>query len=116
MLKLLFKDALKTPWKLLALCFVIYLASLSIIVLIFLGFLAAHWIRKTIQQQTKALAAAEAEANRAGSAPPVVPVAPAVTTVASVTPAAAPDAPQPTPKRQYAKSAVVIQFRTGTRD
>ena len=116
MLKLLFKDAIKTPWKLLALCFVVYLASMSLIVFIFLGILGYAWVRKAIQQKTKALAAAEEEAARAESAPPVVPVAPAIAPVAASNTTATTEAPQPTPKRQYAKSAVVIQFRTGTRN
>lgn len=116
MLKLLFKDVITSPWKLLAMCLVVYLATLSLIVFIFVLFVAGHWIRKTIQQKTKALEAAEAEAKRAQAAPPVVPVAPVVATVAPAQPAVAPAAAQPAPKRQYAKSAVVIPFRTGTRD
>ncbi|SIO72867.1 hypothetical protein SAMN05444172_9354 [Burkholderia sp. GAS332] len=116
MLKLLFKDAIKTPWKLLALCLVVYLATLSLVVLIFVGFLGGHWLRKTIQQKTKALEAAEAEAKRAEAATPVVPAAPVVATVTPANPAVAPSAAQPAPTRQYAKSAVVIPFRTGTRN
>ncbi|WGS55097.1 hypothetical protein LFL96_34670 (plasmid) [Paraburkholderia sp. D15] len=116
MVKLLFKDAIKTPWKLLALCLVVYLAATSLIVAIFLAFLGYAWVRKAIQQQAKTLAAAEAEAARAESAPPVVPVAPAVATGVAAAPAAPADAPQPAPKRQYAKSAVVIPLKTGTRD
>ncbi|MFL9995243.1 hypothetical protein PQR34_32400 [Paraburkholderia sediminicola] len=116
MLKPLFKDAIKTPWKLLALCLVVYLATLSLVVLIFVGFLAGHWLRKTIQQKTKALEAAEAEAKRAEAATPIVPAAPVVATVTPANPAVAPAAAQPIPKRQYAKSAVVIPFRTGTRN
>ncbi|MGQ7932225.1 hypothetical protein [Paraburkholderia sp. D1E] len=114
MLKLLLKDATKTPWKLLALCLVVYLATLSLVVFIFVAFLAGHWLRKTIQQKTKALEAAEAK--RAEAATPVVPAAPAVATVTPANPAVAPAAAQPAPKRQYAKSAVVIPFRTGTRN
>lgn len=115
MLNLLFKDAIRTPWKLLALCLVVYLATLSLVVFIFVAFLGGHWIRKTIQKKTRALDAAEAEAKRAEAAPPVVPAAPVVATVTPANPAVAPGAAQPAPKRQYAKSAVVIPFRTGTR-
>lgn len=116
MLKLLFKDAIKTPWKLLALCLVAYLASMSVIVFIFLALLGCQWVRSTIQKNARALASAGTESNRTEPASPVTPVTPATATVACPTPAASVGVSPSTPKRQYAKSAVVIPFRTGTRD
>jgi hypothetical protein len=112
MLKLLFKDAIKTPGTLLALCFVMYLASMSFFVAAFLLLLAARWLQKTIQQKAKAVEAAEAEAARAQAAKPAVAPATVAPTVAAANEATA---AQPAPKRQYAKSAVVIPFKAGTR-
>jgi flagellar biosynthesis component FlhA len=114
MLKLLFKDAIKTPGKLLALCLVVYLATISFFVLGFVLLLAARWLQKHMQQKAKALEAAEAEAakakvTRTETAQPVVAAALKVAAAANDNVAVA-----PAPKRQYAKSAVVIPFKTGT--
>jgi len=115
MLKLLLKDAIKHPGKLLALCFVVYLASMSFFVACFLALLGAGLARKSIQQKVKAAEAAEAEAANAEAlkvqaAQPVAAATMTATAAANDTVAA-----PPAPKRQYAKSAVVIPFKTGTR-
>ncbi|WP_175772993.1 hypothetical protein [Paraburkholderia phenazinium] len=118
MLELLFKNAIKHPGKLLALCFVAYLATMSFVVFGLLLLLAVGWIRQKVRAAAKAQAEAQAEARRAEAArvkavnpDPVakvetVNVAPA-TNDAAIAPAA--------PPRQYARSAVVIPFRSGTR-
>jgi Zn-dependent protease with chaperone function len=130
MLKILFKDAIKSPGKLLALCLVLYLATVSFFVAGFLVLLAARWIQKSMQQKARAIEAAEAEAEAArieaeklaaaarasqaaaAAAKETVVVAP----VASATGPAAndPNATRSTAVPQYARSAVVIPFRTGT--
>ena len=125
MLKVLLKDAIKTPGKLLALCFVMYLASLSFFVAGFLALLAARWLHKTMQQKAKANEAAEAEAEAArveaeklAAASRAAQAAKATDVTASVASAtsAANDttAAEPTSNRRYAKSAVVIPLKTGT--
>ena len=112
MLNLLIKDVLKSPGKVLALCLIVYLASMSFFVCLFLGALGARWLHK----KAKALEAAEREAAREAAdkarekaqpeAQKDAPVVPPASTVATV---------QTAPTRQYAKSAVVIPLkRTGT--
>jgi hypothetical protein len=108
MLKLLLKDAIRSPFKLLAICMVAYLAATSFFVGIFVAVLAVRFFIQTMKKKAKELEAADAEAARAEAAKPVVPASPAK--------AATPEeAVAPAPVRQYAKSAVVIPFRTGTR-
>lgn len=126
MLKVLFKDVLKSPGKLLALCLIVYLAAVSFFVAGFLLLVAARWIQKSMQQKAKAIAAAEAESEAArieteklaaaARAAQTAKTAVADTPVASAAGLAAndPSASQSTALPQYAKSAVVIPFRTGT--
>lgn len=120
MLKLLLKDVLTSPAKLLACCLVIYLATMSFFVAGFLGLLAIRWIQKTVRQMEKAAEHAEAEKARAKQTQTAAPVPASASmdatrtaaTVTDLTPASS----EPTaPKRQYAKSAVVIPLKTGTR-
>ena|SRR5258708_27056957 len=125
MLKVLFKDAIKAPGKLLALCFVMYLASVSFFVAGFLVLLTARWLHKTMQQKAKAIEAAEAEAQAAcveaeklaaaAKAAQAAKATPVTASVASSTSAANDTtATQPASTPRYAKSAVVIPFKTGT--
>jgi len=116
MLEKIFTNAIKHPFKLLALCYVAYLASMSFFVVGLLLLLAAGWIRQKVKAAAKAQAEAVAETERAEAtktvmAEPVakvehINVAPAVNDITAA---------QPTPIRQYARSAVVIPFRSGTR-
>ncbi|CAG9208285.1 hypothetical protein EHZ19_24935 [Paraburkholderia bannensis] len=117
MLKLFVGDVMKSPGKLLALCLVVYLATMSFFVGLFLFLVAIHWVRKQIMLKAKAFEAAEAEAAREranevreqalkADAKPAEQVAPVSVAVAQVTPV-----------RQYARSAVVIPMKkTGTHD
>jgi hypothetical protein len=122
MLKVLFKDAIKTPGKLLALCFVVYLATISFVVDMFVMLLAARWVYVTMMKKAKAIEAAEAEAEAArieteklAAAAKAADAAKARTAaVAQATAAANDGAAVPAPKKQYAKSAVVLPFKTGT--
>ncbi|MFC0403148.1 hypothetical protein [Paraburkholderia rhizosphaerae] len=107
MLKLLLKDAIKSPFRLLALCMAVYLAATSFFVGLFVAVLAVRFVVKFMKEKAKAIATEAADAARAEAAIPVMPVSPAVT----ATPEAA---VEPTPAPQYAKSAVIIPFRTGT--
>jgi hypothetical protein len=108
MLKLLLKDAIRSPFKLLAACIVAYLAATSFFVALFIAVLAVRFFTQTMKKKTKDLEAAAADAARAEASKLVRPASPAVTVAAEETVA-------PTPARQYAKSAVVIPFKTGTR-
>ncbi|APA90427.1 hypothetical protein BJG93_33095 (plasmid) [Paraburkholderia sprentiae WSM5005] len=122
MLKVMFKDALKTPGKLLALCLVVYLATISIVVAGFLILLAVSWVKVEMKKKAKAIEAAEAEAEAArieteklAAAARAADAAKVRTAdVAHATEAANDAAAQPAPTKQYAKSAVVVPFRTGT--
>ncbi|MCI0150931.1 hypothetical protein KNO81_34240 [Paraburkholderia sediminicola] len=125
MLKILLKDAIKVPGKLVALCLVMYLASLSLFAEGFLLLLAARWLHKAMQQKAKAIEAAEAEAEVArveaeklAAASRAAEAARATVATASVASAASAAndtiAAAPTSTRRYAKSAVVIPFKTGT--
>jgi len=103
MLTVLFKDAIKSPAKVLALCFIAYFATISFVVTVFLVLLAAHWVVKEMKKKGKAILAARAAAD-------------AKAEVASAATAAANDSnAKPAPMKQYAKSAVVLPFKTGTR-
>jgi hypothetical protein len=126
MLKVLFKDAIRSPGKLLALCLVVYLAAASFFVAGFLLLVAARWIQKSMQQKAKAIAAAEAEAEAArieaeklAAAARVAQTAKSAVADTPVASAAGPAANDPSASRstavpQYAKSAVVIPFKAGT--
>ena len=126
MLKVLFKDAIKTPGKLLALCFVVYLGTISFVVAMFVMLLAARWVYVTMMKKAKAIEAAEAEAEaeaeaarieteKLAAAAKAADAAKARTAaVAQATAAANDGAAVPAPKKQYAKSAVVLPFKTGT--
>jgi uncharacterized protein YdaU (DUF1376 family) len=126
MLKLLLKDAIKSPGKLLALCIVMYLASLSFFVAGFLVLLAARWIHKTMKQKVKAIETAEAEAEAeaarieaeklaaAAKAAQATKATVAAANVASATGAANDNTAEPMSTPRYAKSAVVLPFKTGT--
>ncbi|MFP3708501.1 hypothetical protein SB783_31265 [Paraburkholderia sp. SIMBA_009] len=118
MLKLFVEDVLKSPGKLLALCFVVYLATMSFFVGLFLFLVAVHWLRKQIMLKAKALEAAAAEAarERASEAREQALKA-AVAKPAEQGSTVHASAAQVTPVRQYARSAVVIPMKkTGTHD
>ena len=123
MLTVLFKDAIKSPAKVLALCFIAYFATISFVVTVFLVLLAAHWVVKEMKKKGKAILAAEAEAEAEAEAARIETeklaaraAAEAKAEVASAATAAANDSnAKPAPMKQYAKSAVVLPFKTGTR-
>ena len=106
MLKLLLKDLVRSPARLLAVCLVIYLATMSFFVAVFLAVIAGRYIRNALIQKAHAVHAAAAEAARA-EVSVATPPAPA-----KAVPIEEPAVAALT--RQYAKSAVVIPFRTGT--
>jgi len=113
MLNLLIKDVLKSPGKLLALCLVVYLASMSFLVSLFLALAVGGKFVQMLKRKAKALEAAEAEAERARAEAERLAAVEAQKRTAAATVQPAPAAPT----RQYAKSAVVIPMkRTGTHD
>jgi hypothetical protein len=119
MLKVLFKDAIKSPGKLLALCFVVYFATISLAVAGFLILLAARWVMVEMKKKAKAIEAAEAEAEAARVEAEKLAAsqrmaAQAKAQAVPVAPASNDSVSKPAPMKQYAKSAVVIPFRTGT--
>ncbi|MGF6851157.1 hypothetical protein [Paraburkholderia sp. CI3] len=122
MLKVLFKDGFKTPGKLLALCLVVYLATISIVVAGFLILLAVSWVKFEMKKKAKAIEADEADAEAArieteklAAAARAADAAKARTApVAHATAAANDPAVKPAPIKQYAKSAVIVPFKTGT--
>jgi hypothetical protein len=118
MLEHFVKDVLKSPGKLVALCFVIYLASMSFFVGVFLAAAAVYWLREQLMIKAKALQAADAELERqrADQARDEA-LRKATAANAAQTPATPAAASQSTPARQYARSAVVIPMKkTGTHD
>ncbi|MGF6735591.1 hypothetical protein OKW50_007764 [Paraburkholderia youngii] len=119
MLKAHFKDSIKSPGKVLALCFIAYFATISFVVSGFLVLLAAHWVVKEMKKKGKALLQAEADAEAARIETEKLAARAAGETkvpVASAATAAANDSNlKPTPMKQYAKSAVVVPFKNGTR-
>ncbi|WP_321817839.1 MULTISPECIES: hypothetical protein [unclassified Paraburkholderia] len=118
MLELFVKDVLKSPGKLVALCFVIYLASMSFFVGVFLAAATVYWVRKQLMLKARAIQAADAELERQ-RADQVRDEALRQAAAASAfqTPAVPAAANQATPARQYARSAVVIPMKkTGTHD
>ncbi|WP_028214402.1 hypothetical protein [Paraburkholderia mimosarum] len=118
MLNLLIKDVLMSPGKLVAVCFVLYLASMSMFVSLFLALAVGGKFVQMLKRKAKALEAAEAEAERARAEAERVAAVEAQKQATAVAAAAAAAAAQPeaaAPTRQYAKSAVVIPMkRTGT--
>lgn len=110
----LLKDVLTSPGKLLAMCLVVFLASTSFIVTVFLALAVGGTLVQTLKRKAKALQAAEAEAERARAEAERLAALDAQKQAAAATAQAAPAAPT-IPPRQYAKSAVVIPLkRTGT--
>jgi hypothetical protein len=119
MVKVLFKDAIKSPGKLFALCFVVYLATISIAVAGFLMLLAARWVSVEMKKKAKAIEAAEAEAEAARVEAEKLAASQRMATqvkaqAVPVATASNDSVATPTPMKQYAKSAVVIPFKTGT--
>ncbi|HKR42211.1 MAG TPA: hypothetical protein VJU59_21480 [Paraburkholderia sp.] len=116
MRKLFVEDVLKSPGKLLALCFIVYLAATSFFVGIFLCFVAVRWFRKQLVLKAKALEAADAEAarERANEAREQALNTATANAAAQASPTPVTQTP---PARQYARSAVVIPMKkTGTHD
>ncbi|MFM0756061.1 hypothetical protein [Paraburkholderia strydomiana] len=119
MLMVFFKDAIKSPAKVLALCFIAYFATISFVVFGLLVLLAIHWVVKEMKKKGKAILAAEADAEAARIEKEKLAAragAEAKAEVkAAVTPAANDSSAQPAATKQYAKSAVVLPFKTGAR-
>ncbi|TCK33427.1 hypothetical protein B0G84_7647 [Paraburkholderia sp. BL8N3] len=119
MLKVLLKDAIKSPATVLALCFIVYFATISFVVSGFLFVLAAHWVVKEIKKKEKGILAAEADAEAARIETEKLVARAAAEAKAQVAPAATAASndnnAKPAPMKQYAKSAVVLPFKTGTR-
>lgn len=112
MLKLFLANALKSPGRLLALCVVIYIASHSFFVGLFVVGLVIAAIRSEIRKKVKAAEAQQAEAKQAEAEQLRSDLAKAQSEKTEI-----PAEPvKPAPAREYAKSAVVIPFRTGTRN
>ncbi|SIT34888.1 conserved hypothetical protein [Paraburkholderia ribeironis] len=121
MLRVLFKDAAKAPGKLLALCFIVYFASQSFIIDVFLFLFAVAWVASAMKKKSKAILAAEAEAEAARAEAEKLAAAARVAAQAKAQAAAMTGMPasndsnaKPASTKQYAKSAVVIPFKTGT--
>jgi hypothetical protein len=99
-----FEFSPKLLMKLLAASFLLYIASQSFFVAIFLVLAVGTYIKKKISKSKSDGAPHDAKHAPAAAAP--------------THPAAVPPQPQPiptaVPKRQYAKSAVVIPLKTGT--
>jgi hypothetical protein len=95
--------AVKSPAKLVAVCFALWFAAHSFFAAIFVFLVCAAWVKKSISAALKS----DANANEVKEAPAASPAAPVSTAEIQTQPA--------TPiKRQYAKSAVVVPFKTGT--
>ena len=110
MLKLLLKDVLKSPGKLLALCFVVYLASMSFFVGLLLCAIGARWFHKHLVVKARAIEAAEAEAAPDFAEQAQKAAAQKTSANATSAPTAVAE-PATNPQRQYAKSAVVIPLK-----
>lgn len=112
MLKLLLANALRSPGRLLALCVVIYIASISFFVGLFVVVLVIAAVRSEIKKKLKAAEAQATETKQAEAEQLRSDFAKAQSEKTEV-----PAEPgKPAPVREYAKSAVVIPFRTGTRN
>ena len=96
--------ATRSPASFLAVCFALWLAAHSFFAAMFVSFVALMWAKKAIRDASKA----EDEAGDAKAATVAATAQPKAepTPAASVTPI----------KRQYAKSAVIVPFKTGTDD
>ncbi|WP_321794629.1 hypothetical protein [Caballeronia sp. J97] len=97
--KQLVSKAIKSPGWLVAVCFALWFAAHSFFAFLFVCAAVATWIKRSIKTSLKEETFDEAKAAK------VVASAPA-SVEEKVTPI----------KRQYAKSAVVIPFKTGTDD
>jgi hypothetical protein len=95
--------AAKSPLVFLAVCFALWFAAHSFFATIFVVFVGAAWVKKSISAALKS----DPNANESKEAPATATAAP----IAAVEPQAPPATPI---KRQYAKSAVVVPFKTGT--
>ncbi|MBB4518260.1 hypothetical protein GGD68_007066 [Paraburkholderia fungorum] len=121
MLMMFFKDAIKSPAKTLALCFIAYFATISFVVFGLLVLLAIHWVVKEMKKKGKAILATEADAEAARveteklAARTAAEAKPDAKPAATTTAAANDSNAKPTPRKQYAKSAVILPFKTGTR-
>ncbi|REG45417.1 hypothetical protein B0G80_9012 [Paraburkholderia sp. BL6669N2] len=119
MLKVLFKNAITSPAKLLALCFVVYLATISFAVVGFLLLLSMRWLMVTMKKKAKAIEAAEAEAETARAEAEKLAASRQMAANGSVqdvpvATASNDSVAAPMPMKRYAKSAVIIPFKTGT--
>jgi len=95
--------ATKSPLVLLAVCFALWFAAHSFLAGVFVVFVGAAWVKKSISTALKS----DANANESKDTPATGAAAPIAAAEAQAQPA--------TPiKRQYAKSAVVVPFKTGT--
>jgi hypothetical protein len=104
MMKPLVVKAFKSPFALLAVCFVLYLAAHSFFVGVFVAFVIFAWIKKSVLMKLKNEGASN---DPKAAVPPAVPSQPKAATESQ--------APVVTPiRRQYAKSAVVLPIKTGT--
>lgn len=106
MLMSLSKQVLRSPVKLFLLCLVLFMAAQSFFVALVLGLLVVGYVKVLIRQQAKdamAKAKAKAKAEEPVAATPAQQAPAATRTV------------EPQSQREYAKSAVVIPFRSGTR-
>ncbi|MCA8205234.1 hypothetical protein LGM71_29780 [Burkholderia sp. AU33545] len=108
MLTLLFKGAFRSPFKLLALCLVVYVATTSFFVAGIVMLAVAHWAKAEFDKRCRA-----AQTPETAERPAASDAAQQLHRAAKVP--AANDAAESTPKRQYAKSAVVIPIKTGTK-
>lgn len=119
MLKRVMKDAVKSPWKLLGICLVLYIASMSMFVAGAIGLMVLGHFRNEHRRKLKAIHAAEIEAQAEADAQAKADAQAAVRAKSTKRQAAANDATQPSAptqtEKQYAKSAVVVPFKTGSR-
>jgi hypothetical protein len=101
--KQLLHMATKSPFVLLAVCFALWFAAHSFFAGVFVLFVGAAWVKKSISAALKS----DSNANDGKESPAASPAAPVSTPEIQTQPA--------TPiKRRYAKSAVVVPFKTGT--
>jgi hypothetical protein len=119
MFKHLLKDAFKSPWKLLGVCLVIYMASMSMFVSGILVLAGIRHLRREHRGKMKAMRETEIREHGESDAQAKAdaPVAHQANTIKRQ--AAANDAIQQSAskqtQKQYAKSAVVVPFKTGSR-
>jgi large-conductance mechanosensitive channel len=99
MQKHLVSKAMNLPGWLVAVCFALWLAAHSFLVFMFVSFAVFLWIKRSI----KATMREEKVEETKGTAHTVAAPTPADVNIMPI-------------KRQYAKSAVVVPFKTGTDD